>query len=119
MSKKSSKRNHRRIEQQKRQKKFSKICYTSLICLLSITSILYLFLIVDKLTQTIYLKDTLTEITTLKNDINSLDGKYSEITKIIESNKKLKQSNDKITKTINSNKTTIENLEKEISKMEK
>ena len=91
MSKKSSKRNHKRIKEQQRQKKFSKICYTSLICLLSITSILYLFLIADKLTQTIYLKETLTEITALQNDVKSLDGKYSKIIKTIELKDKLKK----------------------------
>lgn len=119
MSKKSSKRNHKRIKQQQHQKKISKICYTSLICLLSITSILYLFLIVDKLTQTIYLKETLTEITALQNDVKSLEGKYSKIIKTIELKDKLKKNNDKLTKNIKNNQTTIEELEIEISKMEK
>lgn len=102
-----------------RQNKINKFCFTTLVSILSITSILYLFLIVDKLTETSNLKDVLKEITTLQSTVSSLEGKHDRIVKIIESNEKLKKSNEKLNKNIKKYQNNIEELEIKISKMEK
>lgn len=110
---------YQRKKKRQRQKKINRICYTSLVSLLSITSILYLFLIVDKLTETFMLKDVYEQITILQKDIEFLEGKHDKIVKTIETNKKIKEKNDKLTKNVKKYQNSIEELEIQISKMEK
>lgn len=108
---------HKKLK--RRKKHLAKIFSTTCLSVMSFSIILYTFLIVDKRVDTINLQQVHAEITELQADVAYLEGKYEEITNTISATKKLKTTNETLNKNIQKQQTTIENLEIQISKMEK